>query len=410
MSLPRRFPWFTIGMLFIATALSFLDRQVLSTLAPGILKEFGITNTMYSRVLFMFQLSYTIMSALGGYMVDRVGVKRGLGISLAVWSVASAAHAWARSVVWLAAARFLLGVGEGACFPAATRGAADYAAPESRSFATGIAIGGSALGAVIAPPLTVLLAAHYGWRGAFLFTGLIGFAWCLAWFVGVPGKNKAAAPRIHVAYRELFRDRRLLWILAARFFFDPVFYFYMFWIPQFLSKERGLSLSSIGNLFWIPFLTLGISQVFSGKVTDSVARRHGSPVRVKQGMLLLAAAITPISWVAGAAHDVRWAITCMSLLLFVHGIWITNYLSLVSDLFPAEENASVVGLTGMIGGIAGMLSTLIIGPVVDRYSFLPVFAVSGVLYPIAFLLVRQATRQRVGRVPIHAAAAADLLT
>ena len=104
-------------MLFIATALSFLDRQVLSTLAPSILKEFGITNTMYSRVLFMFQLSYTIMSALGGYLIDRVGVKRGLGISLAVWSAASAAHAWARNVVWLAAARFLLGIGEGACFP-----------------------------------------------------------------------------------------------------------------------------------------------------------------------------------------------------------------------------------------------------------------------------------------------------
>ena len=410
MSLPKRFPWFTIGMLFLATALSFLDRQVLSTLAPSILKEFGITNTLYSRVLFMFQLSYTIMSALGGYMIDRVGVKRGLGISLAVWSVASAAHAWTRSVVWLAAARFLLGIGEGACFPAATRGAADYAAPESRSFATGIAIGGSALGAVIAPPLTVLLAAHYGWRGAFLFTGLIGLLWCLVWFIGVPGSGSARTPATHLAYRELLRDRRLLWILAARFVFDPVFYFYMFWIPQFLSRERGLSLTSIGNLFWIPFLTLGISQIFSGKVTDSVARRNGSPVRVKEGMLLLAAAVTPISWIAGGAHDVRWAIGCMSLLLFAHGIWITNYLSLVADLFPAEENASVVGLTGMVGGVAGMLSTLVIGPVVDRYSFLPVFAVSGVLYPIAFLLVRHAIRQTHAHTPLIAAPAAEWLS
>ena len=137
------------------------------------------------------------MSALGGYMIDRVGVKRGLGISLAVWSAASAAHAWARSVVWIGAARFLLGIGEGACFPAATRGATEYAAPESRSFATGIAIGGSALGAVIAPPLTVLIAAHYGWRGAFLFTGVIGFVWCLLWFIAVPGRKATAAPLKH---------------------------------------------------------------------------------------------------------------------------------------------------------------------------------------------------------------------
>jgi len=377
-------------MLFVATALSFLDRQVLSTLAPRIIVEFGITNTTYSRVVFAFQLSYTAMSALGGFMIDRLGVKRGLGISVAIWSAASAAHAFARNIVWLGLARFVLGFGEGACFPAATRGAIEYAPAERRSFATGIAIGGSALGAVVAPPLTVLLAARYGWRGAFLLTGLIGFLWLVFWVVGVEGDEATKSVRERIPYREIFANKSLVWILAARFVFDPVFYFYMFWIPQFLAKERGLSLEAIGNLFWIPFLTLGISQIFSGSVTDRMVKRGRSSISAKGLMMLLAAAVTPVSWIVGLAPDRYWAIACMSVLLFAHGVWITNYLSLVADLFPAQQNATVVGLTGMVGGIAGMISTLIIGPVADRYSFVPVFLVSGIVYPIAYLIVYQA--------------------
>jgi ACS family hexuronate transporter-like MFS transporter len=391
-----RFPWFTIGMLFVATALSFLDRQVLSTLAPRIIAEFGITNATYSRVVFAFQLSYTVMSALGGLMIDRLGVKRGLAISVAVWSAASTAHAFARNVVWLGLARFVLGFGEGACFPAATRGAVEYAPSRYRSFATGIAIGGSALGAVIAPPLTVLLAVRYGWRGAFLFTGFIGLLWLTLWVAGVQRDQPAKTVR-QISYRELLGNKSLLWILAARFVFDPVFYFYMFWIPQFLSKERGLSLEAIGNLFWIPFLTLGISQIFSGSLTDKMIARGRSAVSAKSLMLLLSAAITPVSWVAGLASDKGWAIACMGLLLFAHGVWITNYLSLVADLFPVQQTATVVGLTGMAGGIAGMISTLVIGPVADRFSFAPVFLVSGIVYPLAWLLVRQSIQLRENR-------------
>jgi ACS family hexuronate transporter-like MFS transporter len=376
-------------MLFAATALSFLDRQVLSTLAPRIISEFGSTNTSYSRVIFAFQLSYTVMSALGGWMIDRFGVKRGLGFSVAVWSVASAAHAFARNIIWLGMARFVLGFGEGACFPAATRGAIEYAPPQKRSFATGIAIGGSALGAVVAPPLTVLLASRYDWRGAFLFTGAVGLLWLVLWITFVDGDVPVKTVRERIAYTQLFSNKKLLWLLAARFVFDPVFYFYMFWIPQFLAKERGLSLESIGNLFWIPFLTLGVSQIFSGNITDRMIGRGRSPVRAKSLMLLLAASVTPISWLAGLAPSKYWAIACMSLLLFAHGVWITNFLSLISDLFPTRQNATVVGLTGMVGGVAGMISTLLIGMVADRYSFVPIFLVSGVIYPLAYLLVRK---------------------
>ncbi|CAN5631783.1 MFS transporter [soil metagenome] len=387
MTRSRSFPWFTLSMLFAATAMSFLDRQVLSTLAPRIIAEFGMTNSAYAHVIFAFQLSYTVMSAMGGYLIDRVGVKKGLAISLGLWSVASAAHAFARGILMLGFARFVLGIGEGACFPAATRGAADYAAPEKRSFATGFAIGGSALGAVIAPPLTVLLSVRFGWRGAFLFTGILGFVWLAFWLTLVPSASRTSTAT-RVPYSTLLRDRRLKWLLFARFLFDPVFYFYMFWIPQFLSRERGLSVESIGNMVWIPFFVLGISQIFGGKITDRLIANGRDPVSAKSLMLLLAAVVTPISWISGWATNVHWAIFCMSLLLFAHGIWITNYLALAGDLFPKEQNASVVGLTGMIGGIGGMVSTLVVGPTIDHFSFVPVFAVSGVLYPLAYLCIR----------------------
>lgn len=404
----QRFPWFTIGMLFMATALSFLDRQVLSILAPSILANFGITNTAYSYIVFAFQLSYTVMAAFGGYVIDRLGVKLGLTLSLGIWSAASAAHAFVRNGAQLAIARFALGFGEGACFPAATRGAVEYSAREDRSFATGIAIGGSALGAVLTPPLTVLLAARYGWRGAFLISGLLGILWCAVWIIFVKPIPRSKQRSTALSYRELLKQPGLVWFLLARFVFDPVFYFYMFWIPQFLSKERGLPLQTIGNLFWIPFLMLSVSQIFSGRLTDVLSRTMGS-VAAKRRMLLIAAAMTPVSWCAGFVGSVPAAIACMSLLLFAHGIWITNYLSLVTDLLPTENNASIVGLTGMVGGIAGMISTLIIGPTVDHFSFAPVFAVSGVVYPCAYVFVMLAIRSTdrvhslpLTGVPIHA--------
>jgi ACS family hexuronate transporter-like MFS transporter len=396
MTVERRFPWFFCSMLFAATALSFLDRQVLSVLAPQIIAEFGISNAAYSHVIFAFQFSYTLMFALGGWIVDRLGVRMGLFLSLGLWSAASAVHAVVHSAAGLAGARFVLGLGEGASFPAATRGAAEFAPPSKRTFAIGFANGGSALGAVIAPPLTVMLALRFGWRGAFLATGLLGALWLLLWFFATRNlpslhTERVDKPIVALPWSALLQDRKLRLLLLARFFFDPVFYFYMFWIPQFLSSERHLSLQQIGSYLWITFLVLGFSQIFGGRIADHLVARGMTPSSSKRLLLTVTALITPISWLAWLATSTGLAIACMCILLLAHGVWITNYLGLLSDLFPYKSIASVVGLTGAAGGIGGMLSTLAIGPVIDHFSFAPVFAVSGVLYPIALVLVRMAS-------------------
>lgn len=390
--------WVLCWLMFAATALSFLDRQVLSVLAPQLMAELGMTNTDYSRVVSAFVFSYTIMFTAGGWLVDRLGTRWGMTLCLAVWSVASAAHGFARNAFGLAVARLFLGFGEGGCFPAATKGACEWFPSEKRALAIGIANGGSAFGAVLAPPLTAWMAWQFGWRGAFFATGLLGVAWLVAWLIvarKLPAVTPAspaamqAQPAAEPAVRwgELLRDRRVWRILGARFLFDPVFYFYMFWIPQYLSRERGFSLERIGALYWIPFLALGISNVASGQLSDRLVRHGWTPRQTRVRLLFIAAMLSPVSCLVVLAPDAGWALGLMSCLMVAHGLWICNFLAHISDQFPAKTIATVVGLSGTVGGAAGFIASLIIGPVVDHYSFTPVFITAAVLYPAALVVL-----------------------
>jgi ACS family hexuronate transporter-like MFS transporter len=384
--------WLLCWLLFIATGLCFLDRQVLSVLAPTLTAEFGMSNTTYSQVVFAYQLTYTVMFSVGGRLMDWLGTRAGMALSVAVWSLASGAHALASGPLGLGLGRFFLGLGEGSCFPAATKGAVEWFPLEKRVLAIGIANGGSAFGAVLAPPLTAQLTRRFGWRGAFVATGLLGLLWLAAWLTvwrAAPrGASVSPASRSQPAsVANLLGDRRLRWALAARFLFDPVFYFYMFWIPQYLARVRGFSLEEIGSYYWIPFLALGISNILSGHLSDGLVQSGWPPRRVRGALLTVAALVTPVSWMAALAPTPLWAVALMSGLMLAHGLWISNFLGLLSDVFPSNAIASVIGLTGTAGGIAGMLSTLAVGQLVDRFSFAPAFAVSGVLYPMALLLL-----------------------
>ena len=394
----NRTRWLLCWLLFAATALSFLDRQVLSVLAPALTSEFKMSNTEYSRVVFAFVLSYTVMFSVGGRLMDRLGTRMGMAIAVALWSAASAAHAWVRGPLGLGAVRFFLGFAEGGGFPGATKGAVEWFPIEKRVLALGIANGGSAFGAVVAPPLTALLAARFGWRGAFLATGLAGALWVITWlmaFRSAPVEFRVHDARAAVApLGPLVRKPTVWFLLAARFLFDPVFYFYMFWIPQYLARERKFSLDEIGRWYWIPFLVLGLSSILAGRVSDALVSRGWAPRRARMTLLACAAALTPVSWLAALAPTPGWAIALMSGLMLAHGFWISNFLALLSDTFPARALATVTGLTGTAGGIGGMLSNLAVGPLIDRYSFAPAFAVSGVLYPLALALLFAQARLR----------------
>ena len=177
-------------------------------------------------------------------------------------------------------------------------------------------------------------------------------------------------------------------LLLARFCFDPVFYFYMFWIPQYLSRERAMSLAAIGALAWIPFVFLEIANLGAGWMSDQFTARGWAPRKARMTLMLVAALLTPASFLAALAGTPAVAIGLMSVLMFAHGIWITNFMTLVGDTVAPGDVATTVGLTGTCGGIAGMLSNLVIGPVVDHVSFTPIFAASAVVYPLAWLILR----------------------
>jgi ACS family hexuronate transporter-like MFS transporter len=393
------FRWFIATLLFIACGLSFFDRQVLSVLAPKITADLHMDNVAYSWVVFAFILSYSVMFTAGGWLIDRLGTKVGLALSVGVWSLASLLHAAANSAFQLGAYRFLLGVGEGGCFPGAARGVMEWFPKRERALAMGFATsGGSAIGAVIAPPAIVWSYAHFGWRGSFLLTGLIGAIWLGVWLVTYRRpKQEQDVPAIAtapVSWKALLGERQVQGLVTSRFFFDPVFYFYMFWIPQYLSQVRGTSLERIGQLTWIPFLTLGIASLLGGWVSDLLVRRGISAQTARKSILIGAAILAPFSALAAFVHTVEAAIAMMSVFMFAHGFWITNYMTMIGDLYPRSGVATVVGLTGTAGGIGGFLTSLAIGKAVQAFSYTPVFVIAGAIYPICAMILSWTIRDR----------------
>lgn len=391
--------WTLCWLMFFATALSFLDRQVLSVLAPSIMVELGMTNTDYSHVVSAFTFSYMIMFSAGGWLVDRLGTRSGLALCLVVWSIASGSHGFAASTGGLIAGRLFLGLGEGGCFPASTKGACEWFPPKTRTVAIGIANGGAAFGAVIAPPLTVWSALHIGWRGTFFATAAVGIIWVLIWWFATRGMKAPTSSertaRPTTPYLQLLRNRNVWRVLGARFLFDPVFYFYMFWIPKYLSDERGFSIEQIGNSTWIPFLALGITSLLAGRISAllmGTKRGRGCP-------LLVAALITPVSGFVVFAPSAGWAIALMTVLMAAHGIWITNFLADIGDRFSSSVVASIVGLSGTVGGLAGTLASMFTGTVVDGFGYAPIFLLTSVLYPIAAAILLLGRRDHVSTEP-----------
>ncbi|GAB3693966.1 MFS transporter [Spirosoma flavus] len=386
--------WLIVFLLFIATGLSFLDRQVLSIAIIKIQEEFKITDVQYGMINTSFLISYALMFTLGGWLIDRVGGKLGLAISVGVWSVANSLHAVMTSFSQLLTFRFFLGIGEGGCFPGAAWTVYRWFDKEERALANGIAIGGSAIGAVVAPPLTIWLSENYGWRGGFLIPGLIGIAWVIVWLF-IPWRKEAMAADIAiksdtketVPFLTLLKLRATWVFIIIRFLLDPVFYFMMFWIPKYLSSVRHVSFEQIGSLFWIPFLALGIANVIGGWFSGQLIAHNFSINKARKTVMGIAAFLTlaapAIEWVS----SVNVAVALMAVFMFAHGFWITNYITSISDMFGQKATSTVVGLSGTAGAVSGLLLNPLMGVVIQQYSYRPLWIASGLLYPLAFVLL-----------------------
>ncbi|SDK19014.1 MFS transporter, ACS family, hexuronate transporter [Pedobacter sp. ok626] len=384
--------WLILIMVFVATGLNFLDRQVLSITIIKIQKEFNLDDVQYGMINTSFLISYALMFTIGGRLTELFGGKIGLGFSVLIWSVASALHGVIDSFYQLLIFRFLLGVGEGGCFPAAAKTVSELFEKKERAFANGIAIGGSAIGAVLAPPLTILISNSFGWRWSFIIPGVVGILWVICWVI-IPWKS-SRTPEITpvkkekaISFLKILSNKTALVFLLIRFLLDPVFYFIMFWIPKYLNEQRNVSFDEIGKLLWIPFLALGISNILGGWISDRLTKNGISINRARKIVMGIAATLTLSAIMVQSVSSVTLAITLMSLLMFAHGFWITNYITAISDVFGTNGTSTVVGLSGTAGAISGLLINPLIGLVVQHYSYDPLWIICGLMYPLAFLIL-----------------------
>lgn len=386
--------WIILIFLFVATGLSFLDRQALSMTIIKIQQEFGLSDVQYGIANAGFLISYALMFTIGGRLMDSIGGKIGMALSVALWSVACGLHGAITGFYQLVVFRFLLGAGEGGCFPGAAKIVYEWFDEKKRAMANGIAIGGSAIGAVAAPPLVILASTHFGWRSSFIIAGAVGIIWVALWLCIPWGERSFKRRKLPsepgfrpIPFLTILKNKEARVFILIRFLLDPVVYFIMFWAPKYLNEQRGIPFEGIGNLFWIPFLGLGISNIIGGWCSDKLLKR-GASINTARKTVMGAAALVTISasfiaWVSSA----EMAVALMTLAMIAHGFWITNYITAISDIFGANGTATVVGLSGTAGAIAGLLINPLIGYIVQAYSYTPIWVTVGFMYPAAFMIL-----------------------
>lgn len=378
--------WWVATLLFLATVINYVDRQTLSVLAPELRARFHMSNTDYAHVIFAFLLAYMLMQSGSGRMMDRLGTRRGFSLTIAWWSAAAVLHAAANSALAFGSFRFLLGLGEAGNWPGGVKVVSEWFPPKERAFAIGFFNSGSTLGAVFAPPVVAWVALHWGWRQAFVLTGSLGFLWLLLWLLtyrspAQPVEQEASQPA-PAKWRELLRYRQVWALVLARMLADPVWWFYVFWLPDYLRQARHFTLAEIGYFAWIPFLTAGLGNLLGGWLSGHLIRRGMGILRARK-IVMGASAVAMMAGIpAVQAPGATTALVLISTVTMAYSVWAANVLTLPADMFPQQVVASISGLSGTGAALGGMMFTLLIGAVVDRFSYVPVFVMAG-LMPLA---------------------------
>ena len=392
-----------VAFLLGATTINYIDRQSLSVLAPVLQREFSLTTVQYSYLVNSFLAVYSVMYLVAGRVVDRLGTRRGLGYAILCWSAAEILHAFAGGFASLCAARALLAVGEAAIIPSGVKAVAEWFEPKRRGLAIGTFEIGLSLGPLVAPPLVAYLAIHFGWRSAFVWTGVAGLLWAIPWLLfyrlpsAAPAGGERLPPQAQPSPRELLRSRQVWAVGLARFFGDPVWYFYLFWLPKYLADARGLTLQSIGAFAWIPYLGSMLGG-FAGGAASSWLIRRGMPAPAARQRILSISSVAVSSGVLCIYLDeLGWALAAIACAAFFMQFWGVNLDTLPSDLFPSNSVAQAVGVAGLLGSAGGIVFTAATGHIVERYGYSPVWVASAVMYPAGLTCLRLCLRPQRSR-------------
>jgi ACS family hexuronate transporter-like MFS transporter len=403
----RGLRWWIIFTCFLATTINYLDRQCLSVTAPAISKEFGFSNADYSTIITSFLIAYTIMQAVSGRVIDFIGTRLGMAACIVVWSVAGILHAFGNGLWSFRIFRFLLGVGEAGNWPGATKVVSEWFSPRERGLAVGIFDSGSSLGGMLAPPIVAAVTLHFGWQPAFVVTGLLGFLWLWLWLkiyrrpeehprisrdelamisAGREADESDNAPRI--PWVRLLGMRAVWGVIMGRFLSDCVWWFYVYWLPKYLSDARGFSLAEIGCSAWIPFVMVDFGNLAGGWFSGWLLRRGWSLNAARKTILALGALGMLAGVPAGFTAHSGICLGLIAIATLAYSAWGTMMLTLPADLFGSRTVASVSGLSGMGAGAGGIAFTWAIGLVVDKFSYQPVFIAAGVMPLVALLSVQ----------------------
>lgn len=397
-----RYRWRVCMMLLLATTINYTDRQVLGVLAPFLQQQIGWNELQYSYIVTAFQTAYAIGLLGAGAIIDKFGTRIGYALSIGMWSIAAAGHALATGVMSFAVARFALGLGEAGNFPAAIKAVAEWFPQRERALAAGIFNSGSNIGALVAPMMVPVVATRWGWQAAFLCTSALSALWLVMWLCTYRTPDEqpklSAAERAYIGHEpsavarvpwsQLLRHRQAWTLVAAKFITDPIWWFFLFWLPKFLHARYGLSLLELGLPLVAIFLLADLGSIAGGWLGGRFIRRGWSANRARKAtMLICALLIMPVLFAARASH--LWlAVALIGLATAGHQGWSANVYTLASDMFPRHAVASVVGMGGFAGAVGGMLISTVIGLLLQATgSYVPVFMLAGSAYLIALVVV-----------------------
>ena len=403
-------------MLFVATTINYMDRQVLSILKPALSgstlhlqpllpgwptveASINLTDAQYGNILACFQLAYALGVVFAGRLVDRFGCRKGYPIVTGLWSLAAMGHALVKSVFGFGVARFLLGLGESGNFPAAVKATAEWFPPKERALATGIFNSGASVGAILAPLAVPWVALHFGWRSAFLITGLFSAIWIVWWSIRYRTPQTAAtrasaeidkpAPTPAIVWWKLLRYRQAWGFMLGKFLTDPVWWFFLFWLPQYFNSQFKLDLSHLGPPLVVVYVCSTVGSVCGGWLPRGYMRMGMAlkPARLA-AMLTCACLVVPIA-VAGGLHSIWVAVGLFSLAAAAHQGWSANIFTTASDMFPSEYVGTVVSFGQVAGSVGGAIFQPVVGQVLQRtHSFVSLSIYSAFAYLIALILLR----------------------
>jgi MFS transporter, ACS family, hexuronate transporter len=418
-----QYRWLIVSLLFFATTINYIDRQIIGLLKPILEKEFNWTETDYAHIVMAFTAAYAIGLLLAGRLIDRTGTRIGYTVSIIIWSIAGMFHALARSVTGFAIARIGLGLGEAGNFPAAVKAVAEWFPKNERGLATGLFNAGTSVGVVAALLIAPWILSNYGWQEVFWITGGLGFVWLVFWLIyyQVPQKQKRLSKkeldyivsgqdkrettiegkRVSIRWARLFAFRQTWAYITGKALIDPIYWFFLFWLPSYFSSTFSLDLKKPSLQLMTIYAATTIGSIGGGYLSSLLIRRGWDVLKARKFSLLLFAFLELSVIVVQFAPGAWSAVALISFAVAIHQAWATNVFTIASDLFPSEAVSSVVGIGGMAGAVGGILFPVLVGSLLDTYKaagnitagYNILFTVCGFTYLVAFLIIHLLTRK-----------------